>query len=197
MHVIFENTNLDINKYKKVIYKKGDILFEEGQKTDYIGFVESGAISIKTYTYNEKEYEINNITDNGIFAQFILFTDNPIFLGTVIAEKETSVIYLTRKQILNALQNEKFAENYLKLTSKITLNIQKKVKLLTQKEIKDKILFLLYEHKKRNKTNIYPIKSKEKLASFLNVTRPSLSRELIKLRNEGIITYNKNYIILK
>jgi Mn-dependent DtxR family transcriptional regulator len=50
---------------------------------------------------------------------------------------------------------------------------------------------------KKLKTNIIPILSKEDLAMKLNIPRPSLSRELIKLKEQGIIDYNKNYIELK
>jgi Mn-dependent DtxR family transcriptional regulator len=35
------------------------------------------------------------------------------------------------------------------------------------------------------------------LADFLNVSRPSMSREMAKLKDEGIIDYKKNQIEIK
>ena len=71
-----------------------------------------------------------------------------------------------------------------------------RLKVLSQKEIRDKILFILYDNLKQNKNNVYFIESKEKLSRFINVTRPSLSRELINMKNEGIIDFGKHYIKL-
>ena len=60
-----------------------------------------------------------------------------------------------------------------------------------------KIMYLLYDNLIHNKSNIYYIKSKENLAKLINCTRPSLSRELINLKKEGIIEYDKYKIVLE
>lgn len=196
MHNVFLNTNINVNKFKQVVYKKGEIVFNELDPVNSIGFVCYGNISIKTYTYNEKEYEINNISGNSLFGEFMLFSNNPVFLGTGITVKETKVIYLSKKELIECMGNQRFSENYLSLISSISRNIQRKVKVLSQKEIRDKILFILYDNLKQNKNNVYYIESKEKLSRFINVTRPSLSRELINMKNEGIIDFGKHYIKL-
>lgn len=194
MHKVFENTNIDISKYPIKTYKKNEIVFEEGEFVNKLGLIINGCISIKTYTFNEKEYEINNISSGGIFGEYIIFSDNPKFLGTGIALKETTIIYLSKKDLFELLKDKTFYENYFKLISQITISIQNKVKVLSQKEIRDKILFLLYENLKRTKSNSLYISSKQRLSEYLNITRPSLSRELINMRDEGIITFDKHYI---
>jgi len=195
MHTIFNNTNININNFKIITYKKNDVIFNEGDSCDSIGLVIYGNITITTYTYNEKEYEIINIQDDGIFGQNIIFS-NQKYLGTGITTKETKVVFISKKELLSLFTNQTFAANYLSLISKITLNIQKKVKLLTQKEIRDKIMFLLYENIKETNSNTFYYDTKEKLALYLNITRPSLSRELINMKNEGIIEYDLRSITL-
>ena len=51
MHIIFSNTNLDEKLYKKVTYKRGEVVFNSGDICNEIGFVEEGLLSIKTHTY--------------------------------------------------------------------------------------------------------------------------------------------------
>lgn len=196
MHILFNNTHIDTTDFKRVTYKKNQIVFNEGDICNYIGLVETGNITITTYTYNEKEYEINNISDNGIFGQFIIFGSSK-YLGTAIATKNTTVIQIKKKELLELLKNQKFSENYLTLISNINLKTQQKIKLLTQKEIRDKIMFLLFENKKITESNKLYINSKEKLALFLNITRPSLSRELSLMKKDNLIDYNLKYIELK
>lgn len=195
MHILFNNTNIDINKFKISTFKKNQIIFNEGDICNHIGLVLSGNITITTYTYNEKEYEIINITNNGVFGQNIIFS-NHRYLGTAIATKETRVIFISKTKLIGLMKNDNFATNYLTLISNITLTIQKKIKLLSQKEIRDKIIFLLYENKRENGSYTFHFETKEKLALYLNITRPSLSRELINMKKDGLIIYDHKSITL-
>ena len=197
MHIIFNNTNIDKTLYTIKRYKKGDIIFEDGNICDKVGFLESGSISIVTNTYNENEYEINHISDNGFFGTYLLFSDRPNYLGTAITNKQSTIIYFNKENLLKAFNDKQFLINYLSLTSMSSISLQNRIKVLSQRSIREKILFILYQNYQNNKTNKYYIQSKEQLASAINVTRPSLSRTLIELRDEGIISYNRHWIILK
>ena len=197
MHIIFENTNIDKSLYTVKNYKKGDIIFEDGKECDRVGFLETGSISIVTNTYGENEYEINHISDNGFFGTYLLFSNKPYYLGTAIAQKQSTVIYFNKKNLLKAFTDQAFLENYLMLTSASSIALQSKIKILSQRSIREKILFILYQNYQNNKTPKYHFKSKEQLANLINVTRPSLSRTLIELQDEGIISFDRHTIVLK
>ena len=197
MHIVFKNTNVDKSLYTIRAYKKGDIIFEDGKECDKVGFLETGSISIVTNTYNENEYEINHISDNGFFGTYLLFSKKPYYLGTAIAQKQSTVIYFNKKNLLKAFNDQSFLENYLFLTSESSIALQSKIKILSQRSIREKILFILYQNYQNNKSNKYYFKSKEQLANLINVTRPSLSRTLIELQNEGIISFDRHTIVLK
>lgn len=196
MHILFKNTNIDETKLKITKYKKGNIIFNDGDICDNLGLVISGSIRIVTNTFTENEFEINRINENGIFGNNILFTNSPIYLGTGTAIKETSIIYIRKQELIKLFKNEEFLINYLKLTSTQTRQIQRKIKVLSQTSIRDKIMFLLYDNYFHNKNKDYFIKSKINFANFINCTRPSLSRELINLKKEGIIDYDRYKITL-
>ena len=197
MHIIFNNTNINPKLYKIRKYKKGDIIFEDGETCDRIGFLESGSISIVTNTYLGNEYEINNISDNVFFGTYLLFSNKPTYLGTAIANKQSVVYYFTKDNILKAFEDKVFLQNYLNMISNSSLVLQNKIKVLSQKSIREKILFILYQNYHTTGNSSYYIKSKEQLAHLINVERPSLSRELINLQNEGIITFDRYKITLK
>lgn len=196
MHSIFLNTNISNNLYYEKIYKRGDIIFNEGDECTKVGFIEYGNISISTISYSNNEYEIKSLGNNSFFGAFVLFSNKPFYLGTAIALTNTKVIFFTKQNLLQAFNDKNFLINYLNLTTKESLLTQQKIKLLSQSSIRDKILFLLHENKNRNNTNIYRIKSKELLSKMINCPRPSLSRVLIELKSEGIIDFNRYEIIL-
>ena len=53
------------------------------------------------------------------------------------------------------------------------------------------------ENKKLTNSNTFYFDTKEKLALFLNITRPSLSRELINMKKDNLIDYDLKSITIK
>ena len=74
------------------------------------------------------------------------------------------------------------------------MKLQDKIKILTQKTNREKILFYIKNEIKRTKNKTIKINSKEELAKILNIPRPSLSRELILLKEDGYIFYDRDTI---
>ncbi|MDD3382814.1 MAG: Crp/Fnr family transcriptional regulator [Bacilli bacterium] len=197
-HPLFKNVIKDYQKFFRIKkYNKNDMIFNENSECRYLCLVLKGAVLINTYTFFEEEYNIITINENDLFGEFLLFHTNPFFLGDVSASKATELALITKDKLLSILQNDTtLLNNYLSIMSDKSIALQQKVKILSQKSIKDKVLFFLSETSKRTKSKIIKIKSKEQLALFLNIPRPSLSRELIILKNLGLINYSKNYIKL-
>ena len=197
-HPLFENVIKDYsNLFIIKTFNKNDMIFNEGDECKYLSLVLKGSVLINTYTFFEEEYNIITINENDLFGEFLLFHSNPFFLGDVSAHKSIELALITKDKLLNILQNDKtFLNNYLSIMSNKSIAFQQKIKILSQKSIKDKILFFLSETSKRTKSKTIKIKSKEQLALFLNIPRPSLSRELIILKDLGLIDYSKDYIKL-
>ena len=82
----------------------------------------------------------------------------------------------------------------MNLISKSVMKLQGKVKILSQKTIREKILFYIKNEIKRTKNKTIKINSKEELAKILNIPRPSLSRDLILLKEDGYIFYDRDTI---
>ena len=63
------------------------------------------------------------------------------------------------------------------------------------KTVKQKVVDYILQECISQKTNSIKLKwSKEDLALYLGIPRPSLSRELIKLRDEGLIDFDRHFI---
>lgn len=195
MKNLFENS---IN-YKHLInekkFKKGEIIFFEGDTCKYVSIIIKGEISIRTFNF-DKEIEINLLHENELFGDSLILTSDSRYLGNVIANKDTTLYLVDKNNWLTLLENKTILKNYLEIVSNKVYKIQSKVKILTQKTIRDKILFYLITESKRINKKEIKITSKESLALYLNIPRPSLSRELISLKNEGIIDFNRYYITL-
>ena len=64
-----------------------------------------------------------------------------------------------------------------------------------QDTIRDKMLYYLAQERINQRTNIIELgMTKEDWAKLLHVTRPSLSRELIHMKQEGLIDYDRTTV---
>lgn len=182
-------------KGKMKTYEKNDLIFNEGDKCNYVCIVTNGAVKISTTSSLYNEFIISTIKSGESFGENLIFSERPYYLGDIIATKKTSILFLSKNDYLKYV-NENL-EEFLQENSKRYLLLQQRTKILLQKSIREKILFYLIS--KYNSTNSLDIKitSKEELAKYLNIERPSLSRELIKLKEEGIIDYDRHFIYIK
>lgn len=67
-------------------------------------------------------------------------------------------------------------------------------KILSHKNIEDRIYYYLNTHFDNKKNNIVTIKNVTELAKILNLPRPSVSRTLSTMEGKGLIKRNKNRI---
>ena len=78
----------------------------------------------------------------------------------------------------------------LRILSQKALYLNRKVEYLTIKSMRSKIAsYLLEQTHIYNSHNFIIPMNKNELADFLNVSRPSMSREFSRLKDEGIIDY--------
>lgn len=196
MHQLFNNAKTDYIRLLVVkTFKKDDIVFNEGDLCNSIGLILSGELQISTITILESEYSISTISKDDLFGSTLLFSSAPYYLGFGRCLKETKIAFLSKDNLIYLLQNdEAILNNYLSFLSIKRLEIQERLKILCQPSIREKILFLI-KSRMNNKKEIY-FSSKEKMAKFLNIPRPSLSRELINMKKDHLIIYDKNKIRL-
>lgn len=179
-------------------FKKNEIIFNEEDECDKIGIILKGQVSISTYTLLEKAYDIKTLNEDDIFGEFLLFTDKPYYLGYVASTKETDIAFINKNVLYKIIkENETFFNQFMKQISNDVIKIQNKIKVLSQKTIREKVLFYIKNEIKRTNSKTIYINSKEELAKIINIPRPTLSRELILLKKDGYIDYDKNCIIFK
>lgn len=190
-------TKEEINKYIEVKeYNKNEIVFSEGLLCNYIGIIESGKILISTITYNDKEEVINLLQPNHIFGNNLIFSSSPYFLGDIISLTNSKILFINKSNLLTLFKNnEKFLCKYLELISNQIMKEKNKAKVLVHKNIRDRILYYITNESKRK--GQVKIKSIADLARELSLPRPSVSREIYKLIDENIISYNNKILTIK
>ena len=188
----FNLTNYNIKKYSK-----NDIIAIEGDICTSIGLVLDGNVDIKR-TLGSKVIHVSSFSKGDIFGEVIAFSDINLYPATVIASSSCEVMFISKNDFIKFCTcNEEFLSMFLNtLTNKIFL-LNNSITNLTFSNIRQKICnFLINEHKIQKSKNIKLNMTKEKLAESLGITRPSLSRELINMKELGLIDYSRSHILI-
>ena len=178
-------------------YKARSVIFNEGHECSHLGIVLKGEVEISTTTFLQKEYSIKTLGPDDIFGESLLFSDGGVYFGNVISKTDSEIALIGKADLLKLLSdNPSLLEDYLRELSNSHMQLQQKIKILSQKSVAEKIMFYLGECSKKIHSLRIPLKSKEHLAAYLNIPRPSLSRELISLKNQGMIDYDRHSITI-
>ncbi len=197
---LFKNTRVDINRIEIYDYPNNYTFAMESDISNYIGIVLEGKILIKTYTLGGNNFTLNSIEEGQIFGDILIFSEtHNTFPGALITQGKTKVALISNKVFKKFLFNDNdLLKNFLRLLSDKSYALNYKSRLLSQDTVRDKILFYLFHQRRIQSTNIIKLNmTKEELANQLFVQRPSLSRELAKMKKDKLIDYDRYTITLK
>lgn len=178
-------------------YNKNELIAIEKQKLTGIGIVLEGEVLVGKDTLAGDRVIMSRLGKKDLFGEVAAFS-NDKWLATVVAYTECTVLFFPPDMIIGVCTNmctghRKLIQNMLQIVAKKAYGLNKKVEILSLKSIRKKISTYLLEQYNINKklTFIIPLKRNE-LAEYLLVPRPSLSRELINMQQEGIIDFHMN-----
>ena len=197
---LFKNTNIDTSIIQIKEFPANYTIELEGELSEYIGIILEGTIHVKAYSLAGKNFTITALEPGKIFGDILIFgSETHIYPGNLITTVPTKIAIIPNDDVKHFVFNDKiFLSNYLETLSDKVHDMNTKSKLLSQDTIRDKILFYLYQQKQIQFSDKIKLNmTKEELANLLFIQRPSLSRELIKMRDEGLIDFDRWTITLK
>lgn len=179
-------------------YKKGETLAIAGDPFQGIGIVLEGEILIAKENAAGSRVILSKMPPGNIFGEMIAFSHVKAWPATIFATEDTTVLFVEPTRIVSSCEqlcdcHTLLILNMLKIVSKRALVLNRKVEYLAIKSMREKIASYLMEQYKKCQKNTFMIPlNRNELADFLNVSRPSMSRELAKMKEEGIIDYYKS-----
>lgn len=185
-------------KYYIKTYSKGEIIANEDDECKSLSLVLSGTVEIQRLYSNGKYIVLSRIFEGDVFGEALVFSKAKTYPATVIALSECKVLFINKSDVLKICSNEeKILENFISLLSDKVFILNSKIKSISFKSIRQKVInYILNEVKKQKDNSIILKNTKEEIASLLGIPRPSLSRELINLRDMNYIEFNRKKITI-
>lgn len=181
-------------------YKKGDYMTRAGENFTGLGIVLSGAVAVTKESITGQRTLIMLLGPGEMFGEIGAYSEEGIWPATVIAQEDCEALFLPPERIVTncprqCASHRTLTLNMLRIVSRKAVLLNKKVDYLILSSLREKIGTYLLEHYKRKGTGTFVLPlNRNELADFLNVTRPSLSRELCKMRDEGLIEFHRSAV---
>jgi CRP-like cAMP-binding protein len=192
-----ESLNIMLDCLKPAVRrcKQREIIVFCGQPFHGVGIIASGRVALTRETYAGNRIIMGMLDEGDIFGEAVAFSDNKAWPMTVIAQEDCVLLFLPPDKITGTCSNicashSTLIMNMLRIISNKASMLDKKIEHISAKSIRGKISgYLLDVYRQAdNKTFTLPMKRHE-LADYLNIPRPSLSREMGAMRDDGIIEF--------
>ncbi|MFA6730882.1 MAG: Crp/Fnr family transcriptional regulator [Eubacteriales bacterium] len=193
VNVGFSDGSFNINTFGRnnIIHFSGDVCRK-------LEIILSGQVSVERIDESGNLMTIAEFYDSEILGGNLLFSKTPYYPMTITAKQPTIVLAIDKKRLLRLLgTNHIFLESYMEFVADHTTIIGNRIRLYVGKSIRECVMaYLNYERQKQGSNRILLPITKKALAEQIGVSRTSLSRELAKMKNDGLILYDSKTIEL-
>ncbi|MBQ7196042.1 MAG: Crp/Fnr family transcriptional regulator [Synergistaceae bacterium] len=195
----FYNKILKYLRAVKKTFRRGEFVVNIGDEFRHAGLILEGVIECSFEDLDFNKLNMNHFTAGETFGATMAFAgikDSPM---KIVAISKCTILFLDL-QILNENQNFEFktqlSANLLQSFARQNLFLNQKVRILSQKDLRGKILvYLRTLQSDENGARTIPF-SKTAWAEFLCVNRTALSRELSKMVQDKTLSMNGRTFIL-
>ncbi|NMA70108.1 MAG: Crp/Fnr family transcriptional regulator [Desulfitobacterium sp.] len=184
-------------------YKKGQVVFWEGDLSDRFVIVHEGKIKIFRYTREGKE-QILYILSEGDFLGDLSLLKKGVFQSNGEAIEDVSVCTIAKDDFDKILkENPEISLRILESVHDRLEKLENLVQTLSTKDMEARIASLLinfaknFGYKRDDRIVLDLSLTREEMANFIGVTRETMSRKLSSMQEEGFIELvgNKRIII--
>jgi CRP-like cAMP-binding protein len=183
-------------------YKKGQTLLYAGDITERLGLVLEGSVTIESNDAWGNRTILSHVGRMQLFAEtYALLGDEPLLVDAV-ANEDCRVLFLRvgsgQKLLdLSSSWSQKLTVNLLTITSLKNLHLAGRSFHTAPKTVRGRVMAYLNTVSLQTQSTEFDIPfDRQQLADYLNVERTALSKELGKMRDDGLIKTRKSHFTI-
>ncbi len=183
-------------------YGRGEYIYRQGENITAMGLVISGSILIAREDYWGNRSILSEIPQGQLFGESYACSQSILSAVSAIAAQKSTVLFFDVQRILSPCQSAcsfhtRLIQNLIAVLADKNIGLTDKIEHISQRKLRDKVLSYLSAEAKRHGSADFSIPfNRQELADYLSADRSALSAELSRLRDEGILDFQKNRFLL-
>ncbi len=184
-------------------YAKNELILRQGEDVSAVGLVLSGRAQIIEEDFWGNRSILADAWPGDLFAEAYAFLPGELLRVSVVAAEATSVMLLDAKRMLEVCSSAcrfhtRLVQNILAESARKNLALTRKVSHMSKRSTREKLLSYLSGQALGAGSDVFEIPfNRQQLADYLCVDRSAMSSELCKMRDEGLLVFDKNRFQLK
>ena len=179
-------------------YAKGGIIALEGENLKHIGVILSGSVDmVKEDLWGSKTI-VMRLRPTELFGETFACGNDSLSVVTFLASEDAQILFLPFNRVMHSCTmacsfHHRLMENIVKIIADKNRDLMRKVEVMSKRTIREKLLAYLSIQAQVQKRRYFEIPlGRVELAEYLCVDRSALTRELAKMKEDGLIDYDKN-----
>lgn len=179
-------------------FKKGDIVAFEEESIKHIGIIISGAVDmVKEDLWGNKTMLVRMRKDELFGETFACGSDN-LSVVTFLVSEDARILFMPFDRVMHnctmaCVFHHRLIENMVAIIANKNRDLMRKVEVVSKRTIREKLLAYLSIQAQTQNSRYFEIPlGRVELAEYLCVDRSALTRELVKMKEDGLIDYDKN-----
>ena len=184
--------------YHVAQFHKGDIVALEGENVKHIGIVLSGAVDmVKEDIWGNKTMLVRMGKDDIFGETFACGSDN-LSVVTFLVSEDARILFMPFGRVMRSCAmscefHHRLTENMVRIIADKNRDLMRKVEVVSKRTTREKLLTYLSLQAQLQGTRYFEVPlGRVELAEYLCVDRSAMTRELAKMKEDGLIDYDKN-----
>jgi CRP/FNR family transcriptional regulator, dissimilatory nitrate respiration regulator len=179
-------------------YTQDEYIILSGDEVHTVGIVLEGALELIKENPAGGKHILDFLGPSHVFGEGIVCTYQKLAPVTVRVKEDAKILSIPFDRIIKPCSNScgfhvQLIKNMMMILGEKNYYLNQKIDLLMLKGMREKLAtFLLRESEKQKSKTFQVIPNRNELAEFLNVSRPSMCRELGRMKEEGILDFYQN-----
>ena len=179
-------------------FRKGDIIAFENEKIRHVGIVLSGAVDmIKEDLWGNKTLLVR-AHQNDLFGETFACGSDNLSVVTFLVSEDAKILFIPFDRVMHSCTmacdfHHKLIENMVRIIADKNRDLMRKIEVVSKRTTQEKLLTYLSIQAQLQGTRYFEIPlGRVELAEYLCVDRSAMTRELAKMKDEGLIDFDRN-----
>ncbi|WP_028518100.1 Crp/Fnr family transcriptional regulator [Ruminococcus flavefaciens] len=180
-------------------YSKGANILSAGKMTDYLCIVADGSVAAESCDIWGNRMCLGIIEKGQVFSEEYAFLADEPLMADYCANEDCSILLLDMSRLTG--RNESWAvklkDNLLRVSLEKALRLSERSCHTASKSARGRIMSYLSTVSLQTGKNEFDIPfDRQQMADYLNLERTALSKELSRMKDDGLIDYHKNHFVM-
>ena len=182
-------------------YKKGEVLHQPWTPMTKFGLVLSGVVQACCDDLDGNRMIMTEVQPGTSFGESLCYLKTPDSPVYIYASEDAEVLWLSLERLYSGSTDKAVLDLQKRFTALLasrTLSMNSRIQILSRLTIRGKLMVYFSELAALSGSDTFDIPfSREDMATYIGADRAALSRELSRLKREGVIDYDKNRFTIK